>query len=289
VNQINDRDVVHAHFGPNGETAQALSEAGQIDEKIVTSFYGKDASQDLDNNPDAFKRVFENGGVLTVLSKDMRKRVEKLGCNPEKIFEVPTGLEMSEYPYEERSKRAEEDYKLLTVARFTEKKGIIYGLEAVSELKEEYDITYNIIGDGERRDEIERKIEEEDIQEEVNLLGYKEHSKVKDYLYDSHILLAPSVNASDGDKEGLPVTILEAQATGMPVLSTYHAGIPEAVEDGETGILVPEKSAKDIEKGLESLFTEGNWSEMGKKGREKIAENYSSSIMIEKLEEAYRS
>jgi colanic acid/amylovoran biosynthesis glycosyltransferase len=283
-----DFDVMHAHFGPNGNLAATAKEAGIIDCPVITSFYGIDASKTLKNKPGYFDKAFEGSDKVLALTQNMAEDLVESGCPREKVETIYMGIPVDEFEYKPREKKEDEPFKLLTIARFTEKKGIRYGLEAVSQLKDEYDIQYDIIGDGPLRAEIEQKIQEEDLDDIVNLHGYVDYSELENWMHKSHILLAPSVTAEDGDKEGAPMVIIEAQATGMPIVSTYHSGIPEIVEEGESAFLAEERNSDKLVEKLEDVLENvENWQDIGSRGRDIVEEQYNIDVRTNKLQKLY--
>ena len=125
--------------------------------------------------------------------------------------------------------------------------------------------------------------------DKIKFLGYLSYQEYMRVLEKCHILLAPSLTASDGDTEGgAPVVLLDAMASGMPVVSTLHADIPEVVVDGETGFLVPEKDVDALVEALEKMINAPSlWKKMGKKGRQRIEKEFNVNIQAERLERIY--
>ncbi|AUX93998.1 glycosyltransferase [Mixta gaviniae] len=137
--------------------------------------------------------------------------------------------------------------QLLTIARLTDKKGIFTSLEACRILKERgYHFIYNVLGNGPQRDEVEETIARYGLQQNVILHGFQSPQVINDFLQKSDIFMLPSQTAEDGDMEGVPVALMEAMARGIPVISTWHSGIPELVEDGHNGWLIKEKDAAGL-------------------------------------------
>ena len=104
-----------------------------------------------------------------------------------------------------------------------------------------------------------------------------------------HVLLQPSVTAADGDSEGgAPVTLLDAQAAGLPVVATRHADIPEYVRDGHSGLLSPEGDLEALTESLYLMLTDqGRWAEMGRAGREHVERGYDARRQCAALEDIY--
>ena len=137
--------------------------------------------------------------------------------------------------------------RVLTVARLVEKKGVEDALAAIALVRKTHpDVHYDVVGDGPLRARIEAHIDALDLRETVTLHGAQSSAYVRHMMDDAHVFLLPSVTARSGDEEGLPVVLLEAQAAGLPIVSTLHAGIPEEVVHGETGFLVPEHTPEQL-------------------------------------------
>jgi colanic acid/amylovoran biosynthesis glycosyltransferase len=120
----------------------------------------------------------------------------------------------------------------------------------------------------------------------VQILGFKNRSEVRQLYRTAHIFLLPSVTARDGDREGSPVVLLEAQAAGLPVVATRHSAIPEIVADGQSGYLVPERDADALAARLRDLLANpARWAEFGRAGRAIIVENHDQRRHCDRLEQ----
>ena len=123
----------------------------------------------------------------------------------------------------------------------------------------------------------------------LRLLGWRDRTEILRLYEQSHIFLAPSVTSEDGDQEGIPVVLHEAMASGMPIISTRHTGIPELVDDGESGFLVPERDPDAIADRLTYLIEDPErLNGMGQRGRRHIEENNNMDKQIDRLIEIYR-
>lgn len=277
-------DVYHAHFGPIGEALRPTAEVLGV--PLVVSFYGHDVSRAVQEEGKRYEQLFEASSELLALSEEMRERLHKLGAPESKTRVQPLMVDVDSYPFRER-RSTEGPTQIITIARLVEKKGVEYAIEAVNRI-DNHDVEFKIVGDGPCRDRLEQKIRELDVEETVQILGYVNHDRAKELLYESDLFLLPSITASDGDKEGTPTILLEAQATGLPVVSTRHAGIPEIVDDGNTGLLVPERDVEALTTALQRLIeSPEKWAEMGRAGRELVRERHSPDKLAEKLESVY--
>ena len=134
-----------------------------------------------------------------------------------------------------------------------------------------------------------RKVNRLSLQETVEFLGSLPSNQVRRLYRRAHLFILPSVTASNGDKEGQGLVLQEAQAMGLPVISTRHNGIPEGVLDGESGFLVPEKDPKALEeKILYELANPNLWGPLGRRGHKFVAEKYDIKILNKQLEQIYQ-
>lgn len=287
-----DIEAFHAHFGPVGDRWDFLATTPLLDDEpskpFVVSFYGHDASRTLDRHPDLYDRLFDVADAVTVLSEDMRGLLEEAGCPAGKLETHPLSIDTDLFSYAPRPDPGHGPVELVTVARLVEKKGLRYALEAVDELRDDVDVRYRIAGDGPLREELEAQVEERGLEDVVTFLGWCEQETVRTLLEEAHLFLLPSVTSEDGDKEGTPTVLLEAQASGVPVVSTYHAGIPEVVDDGGSAELVPPRDAGALAEALRDLATSPDrWDEMGERGRSYVEDRHSIRATADRLEDLY--
>jgi colanic acid/amylovoran biosynthesis glycosyltransferase len=159
--------------------------------------------------------------------------------------------------------------RIALTGRLTEKKGIPDAVRAVAQVAKIYpNLEFNIIGEGDLRPSLQALIQELDMDKHIHLLGQKNQTEIVEILSQSHLFLAPSVTAADGNQDA-PVNVLkEAMAMGLPVLSTWHGGIPELVQEGISGFLVPERDPQALAERLHYLIQHPQrWLEMGRAGR----------------------
>src|SRR6185436_3798725 len=193
------------------------------------------------------------------------------------------GIDCGRFRFRARQKEPGQAPRLLSIARLVEKKGVEYAIRAAARLRG-VDFHYDIVGDGPLRPGLEQLVRELDVADRVNLLGWKQQTEVVQLLEQAHLLVAPSVTGRDGDQEGIPVAMMEAMAMGLPVLSTQHSGIPELVEDGRSGYLVPERDVDALAEGLKRLLTAPEqWAEMGEAGRRRVEADYDIHRLNDRL------
>jgi colanic acid/amylovoran biosynthesis glycosyltransferase len=267
-------DVVHCHFGPNGLVGAFLKDCG-IAGRLVVTFHGSD----INTYPrrygvGVYRRLYEKADIVTVNSRFTMAKVVENGCASSKIEILPVGLRMEEYPAVDPALR--ETSTILTVGRLVEKKGHRYAIEAFARVRKRFpDALYLIVGDGPLRGELELLVRELELGDSVRFLGAKGDKEVAALYARASIFVLASVTASDGDMEGQGLVLQEAQASGLPVVSTLHNGIPDGVLDGKSGFLVPERDVGALAEKIESLFgDEALRREMGAVGRSFVSGAY---------------
>lgn len=284
-------DVIHCHFGPNGLSGAMLRDIGAMQGKLVTTFYGYDlASAPHQSRHPNYDFLFQAGNLFIAISETMRRQLVELGCDENKILVHRIGVDSDRFSPPARRLPGDGRVRIVTIARLIAKKGVEYGIRAVAQLlKVHRNLTYTIVGDGPWHRRIQQLIQESDLGDAVRLVGWKRQPAIVDVLNGSDILLAPSVTGEDGDQEGTPMVLMEALAMGLPVVSTRHSGIPEVVENGVSGCLVPERDVDAMVKALAYLIEHPEVrGEMGRAGRETIKEQYNIDRLNDQLIEIYR-
>jgi colanic acid/amylovoran biosynthesis glycosyltransferase len=279
-------DIVHAHFGPRGIQCALLKRVGLIKGKLLTSFYGYDATKvPIRGGPHVYRLLFQEADAILCLTRLMKKQLIGLGCPEEKAIIHYVGVDMRRFSFLPRQKRPDGSIRFITASRLVEKKGLEYAIRAVAKVAQRFPgLEYRIVGDGPIRKDLEGLIGELKVEKVVQLLGWKTQEEVVKLLEETDIFLAPSVTAKDGDEEGKPKTLIEALARGMPVVSTYHSAIPELVQDGVFGFLVPERDVEALAAKIEHLATHPEiWTEMGRAGRIHVQQNYDIEDLNDKL------
>lgn len=284
-------DLVHCHFGVLGEIGLTLRELGVRFGPLVTSFHGFDVTTALKaGGRGIYDQLFRRGDLFLPISENWKRLLVRLGCPEERIRVVHMGVDCSRFAFAPRRLGRGEPARLLSVARLVEKKGLEYAIRAVAALAGRgYDLRYTIIGDGQLAAELRALAEELEVAEIVSFAGSMPQDLVRRHLERSHLLLAPSVTAANGDQEGIPVVIMEAMATGMPVVSTFHSGIPELVADGRTGALVPERDVDALIEAVGRLLdAPESWVELGRRARARVEADFNNQTQVSRLEHVYR-
>jgi colanic acid/amylovoran biosynthesis glycosyltransferase len=281
-------DVLHAHFGPVGRSFRFARRLWHA--PLVVSFHGYDFSTwPLREGPQAYASLFQEADLITVHSDYADRKLRSLGCPPQLLRRLESGIDMDEFSFRVRHPPTDRAIRLLTVGRLVEKKGIEFSVRAVAQLlREGYDLQYEIVGDGPLCNQLTQLTTELGASGRITFTGGTDNRSVRDRMQASDLFLLASVTAADGDTEGAPVSLLEAQACGMPVVSTRHAGIPEIVVENESGYLVPERDVEALATALRRLVNNGHlWPEMGTCGRALIEERHNLSRLNQRLVHLY--
>ncbi|MCP4708158.1 MAG: colanic acid biosynthesis glycosyltransferase WcaL, partial [Planctomycetes bacterium] len=243
------------------------------------------------NSPKVYDLLFEKGDLFTANTEFTKQQATKLGCPAEKIRILPMGLNLEYFKYKLRCLNKNGPVRILTVGRFVEKKGYPFALQAIAQLNFPPDsVVYDIAGDGPLREKMQNLAIKLNIKHQVNFLGSLPQDKILDLYHQDHIFLLPSVTAETGDMEGQGLVLQEAQATGLPVITTWHNGIPDGVLDGQSGFLVPERDSVAIAEKIRYLIENPQtWQKMGCTGRDFMEKNYDINVLNRKLVDIYQS
>lgn len=244
-------DIIHCHFGRIGKYGVFLKRMG-ITAKLITTFYGTDLTHMIKKyGRNYYKALLIHGDLFLPICNYFKRILINLECK-KKIRVHPLGIDTDKF----RNTAQIEFFNpnrinIFSVGRFIEKKGFEYSIKALSKINlAEYNIQYLIVGDGPLKSKLEKLTRELKIEKYVKFLGSLKQEDVIKIFKKSHIFILSSVTAKDGDKEGTPTVLLEAQSMSIPVISTYHSGIPEIVIDQKSGLLVPERDSIAIKEKL---------------------------------------
>ncbi len=256
----NKIEILHFHYGSDCGVYYSLFK--ELNTPSIVSFYGYDCS----SFPKVFfglgkfylqKRVFKNVSKVLVMSEDMKSDLIKISCPENKIIVHYYGTDTSMFEYDKEYEE-KKIVTLLILASLVPQKGHLFLLKAVKKLIDEGTTNFKlrIVGTGEMENELEKFVTEMNINDYVDFCGvikYGSEEMFSEYR-NADIFIHPSVIAPNGDKEGIPGTIIEAMASSLPVISTYHAGIPSIIKNSINGLLVKENVAADLALAIKSLI-----------------------------------
>ena len=247
-------DICYCPFAQDARRSLRYRKLGLLGGKLVTAFRGSDFSRYLaQRGAQVYRKVFREGELFLPVCEAFAARLRSLGCPSHKVVVHHTGINLTRFPFRPRA-RPPGALRLITVGRLVEKKGISYVLQAISKLRNAgLEVGYEIVGDGPLKPRLQLEAEQLGLQSRVRFSGWQTQAQVQAALDAADVLLAPCVTAADGDQEGIPNVLREGMAAGLPVIGSLHSGIPELIEDGVTGYLVPEHDAAAIADRIRTL------------------------------------
>lgn len=282
--------VLHIYFGHIGVHLLPLLEICPL--PVIVSFHGADAQIDL-HKPAHFartRRMLERATLLLVRSESLAERLVALGAPREKIRLHRTGIPLDEIPFTQRTAPADGAWRCVQACRLIAKKGLATSLRAFAEFAREFPrATFTIAGEGPQLQELRVLAESLGLAERVSFPGFLPQEKLRALYAASHLFLHPSELGPDGNQEGVPNAMLEAMATGLPVVATNHGGIPEAVQHGISGLLTPECDAPALAQSLLTLARDpARYAAMSAAAAARVSSEFALTAQTRTLEGLYR-
>ncbi|WP_340105373.1 glycosyltransferase [Rhodohalobacter sp. 8-1] len=282
-------DVLHAHFGPMGAFLAPVAE--ELNIPLVVTFYGYDISELLKDEywRQSYRNLSRVAARITVLSEEMKTRAIGAGFSEEQTKVVHLGTKIDDIVYRKPSYPVR---RFLSVGRLSEKKGHLDSITAFKSVlnKSKASLRFSIIGEGGDRQEIKSFIDSQNLTDCVELLGSLPHSQVISHLYIADAFVLNSKTSRSGDKEGTPTVLAEAQAAGLPCLSTFHSGIPEMIPDKNHRFLTEEGDVAGIATNMERLLdaSEEEIQAISRAGRKHVEKEFDVNREAAKFKSIYQ-
>lgn len=287
-------DIVHAHFANVAWNFRTIPRKLKV--PFVVSFYGWDYEMLPHTDPKYKKRyqqLFDIADQFVCEGIHGRKILLKMGCPKYKINVVQLGVKVEKIKLRERTKKVNQ-LNLIQVASFNEKKGHIYTVKAfLRAVKTCPNMTLTLVGadqnNGIKQDIIRLKNKSRHSNK-IKIKNRVDFSKLHYYFKDYQVFIHPSCYAENRDCEGgAPIVLLDAQATGMPVISTRHCDIPDEVIHEKTGLLAPEKNVTALTKHIEYFYkmNQRSYNKFSQEARHHILTNYNVEDKSLKLQRLY--
>jgi glycosyltransferase involved in cell wall biosynthesis len=288
VNQVGP-DVVHAHFGPAGVMMAPVAERREI--PLVVTFYGYDISSLPEELfwREAYDGLWPRAEAVTVLSNEMKQAARDLGCLSEKLHVVHLSRDLDQFPYRPPGPPVE---SVLFVGRLVPKKAPLDAVQAVEHANEQgANLHLDLVGDGPLREDVERFVHGQDLADTVTVHGRVPNAEVNERMQATDVFLLPSKTAPNGDREGTPTVLVEAQAVGLPCVSTRHAGIPEMIPEANHDLLTDEGDVAGLADRLVRLASRPpeSLTQVAERGRKKVECEFSVSSQVAALHKLYRT
>lgn len=281
-------DLMHIYFGHTG--VHLLPFIEQWNKPCVVSFHGADVAlkQDIANYPQKLRRLFAAVPLVLARSQSLANRLIQFGCPREKLRINRTGVPLDEFPVVERQAPTSGRWRIMQACRLIPKKGVATSLRAFAIFKKDFpNAEFYIAGKGPLQSELEMLAAGLGISRDVHFIGFLSQSKLLGLYLSSHLFVHPSEMPPDENQEGIPNSILEAMATGLPVLATRHGGIPEAVAGG-SGFLVAEEDHIGLARSMKEIASvPGMLCEMGMRARDAVVSQFEQEAQARLLESYY--
>jgi len=283
---IQNFDIIHSHFATYSTTV-AMQISRVTGKPFTFTMHGYDTFIDL-YAQNLREKIDNSATVFTPSIFNKNYIISKTQCDESKIKVIHATINPKKF--ERKIKKENNQIKILTVARLVEQKGIEYLIKSMKIVTEKYpDIVLNIGGDGPLRNELKNLVDINNLQENINFLGpITDESYVKE-LETSTIVALPCTVAKDNNRDVCPLTLQEAMSMEVPVVSTDIASIPELIDNGKSGILVPEKDEKTLAEAIIKLIENPDLGQkMGKEGRKKILNEFNIELQVKKLIDVWK-
>lgn len=282
-------DTVHAHFGT--VAAALMDVCRELNIPLVVTFHGFDATAVPYRWPgykEKLHDVFRYASGVLAISQFVKEQLQQLGCPQDKLFVSYLGVPANDFHFEDRRNRSGK-IRFLHLGRIVEKKGVPDLARAfVMAFPQVADVELTIIGSGEEENEVRSLIKDLKPVNTINIKSSILPEQVKEELSNADVFVLNSRKDSQQTTEGLPIGLLEAMAAGLPVVSTVHAGIPEVVENGVNGYLVPEKDISALAEALKKCTVRFRNHELGKAASATIYDRFSLSECNRNLVNLYQ-
>lgn len=275
-------NVVLVEYGTHAYNLRSLLKASGL--PIVVHFHGYDISiYDVIQRCGNYKEVFSLASKLVAVSKPMRKKLIELDFKEENIVLTPCAAD----PSFEKIQPVFSKKQFVGIGRFTDKKAPYYTILAYNEVAKKHPDTRLILaGDGVLLNTCKNLVKHYDLENKVKFLGVISPEKYQKLLSESLAFVQHSITAENGDMEGTPVAIMEASTAGLPVIATRHAGIPDVIEHGVTGLLCEEHDVSAMANNMLRVLNDVTYAQkLGAAGKQYILENFSMQRHIQNLQD----
>lgn len=274
--------LVHAHYGPTGYLAIPIKLALKL--PLVVSFYGQDINSLPHVQPSwrwRYQKLFAIADAVIVKGPHMKQKILDLGCPAKKVHLIDAGIEIDKIKFSPR--RPTKTPKLLIASRLVAFKGIKYAIQAMPPKT-----TLTIIGSGPERESLKKLIKKLRLTSRVKFLPFMPLHKLLATSYKHHIFLCPSITTNKHEQEGIPTSLVQHLATGMPAIATNHSDIPTVIKHNHTGLLVPEKDTRALSQAIIHLIQKPRlWSQFAHNGRKLVEREFNASTQTKKRERLY--
>jgi len=284
-------DIIQCHFAALGTSAARLKRLGVLQGQIVVMFHGWDIRLGNQEGPHSYRPIMNHDTYVLSISAYNRRHLLHFGFDPGHIIDHPVGIDLRRFPWHSGREPPSglwggKPVEILTVARLVHDKGLDQGLLALREVltrNPSWRIHYTVVGEGDQRRTLERLAADLNLEASVTWAGAQDQALVARQLQQADLFLLPSRN------EALPVCLMEAQASGLPVVATAVGSVHEVVAEGRSGFLVPPGDVAGLADRLAHLIEHPEvWPTMGRAGRAHIEAHYDIEKLNDRLVDIYQ-
>jgi len=253
---LNDYDIVVFQLG---HRAKNIKKTHNFTGKLIICLRGYDITGFIKANPHAYNDFFEDCDLFMPVCKFFRERLLALGCPADKIVVHHSAIDCSRFVPSKNTLQKNKAITIVSAGRFVEKKGFEYSIKATAQLIKKYpQVRYVIIGDGVLKNKYKRLIKKLGVADRITLDTWHSHDEYIAILDKAHIFVLSSVTAQNDDREGVPNVLKEAMAMGLVVIATDHSGNSELIDDGVSGLLVPERDCTALYRAIDKAIVTYN-------------------------------
>jgi len=282
---VNGYDILHCHFGPNGEFVSRLRQVG-VTGKLVTTFHGYDIRLGEEQGGRIYATLFEQCDALIAISPYNSRSLLQFGADPARLVMLPLGVDVQQQRPCTPRIGVQDPVRIITVARLSPEKNVEGAVEAVARLRRArpgLDLRYEVIGDGPQREAVEARIRDLRADRYVTLLGAQNQSVVREALSRSHIFLLPSL------AEALPMCLMEALGAGLATIATDVGSVDQIVMDQRTGLLLAAGDVPAMTAALADLIDQPATAALyGRTGRAHVLRSFDHDRQLDTLVQLYR-
>ena len=275
---------IHAHFALNATTLALV-----VARLTGVSFSFTAHANDIFADQVILKEKIKAARFIVTISEYNKRFLVEYSGDPEiaaKIHVIHSGIPITDFSPEMHPDRTPAAPPLiLSVARLVEKKGFPFLIRACGHLRDRgYCARCMVLGSGPQEKELRRLIHDLGLEDWVELPGWLDQTQVRAYLREATVFTVPCIVADDGDRDGIPASLMEAMAMAKPCVSTVVSGIPELIEDGHSGLLVPEKDAVALADALSQLLDDTELARrLGQAGQKKVSDQFNCEDIAAQL------
>ena len=282
-------DMMHIYFGHTG--VHLLPFVREWNRPCLVSFHGADVAikQEVANYMGKLRLLFDSVALVLARSQSLADRLIRFGCPPEKIRLNRTGIPLNEFSMIRREFPSDGHWQILQACRLIDKKGVGSAIRAFAIFAREFPkAEFVIAGKGPLQPELQTLAEQLGVGGKVHFCGFLSQHDLRDLYGRAHIFIHPSETPPDENQEGVPNSILEAMATGLPIIATRHGGIPEAVTENLNGFLSDERDTKSLGRSMVALAKSPElYARFSSAARTAVAESFNQDLTIRELERIY--